>query len=322
MRILSLNKYLPTIKGLIKNRFAKEAVFPFYASFKVTAKCHFGCPFCNMRKDDTQDRSTSDIKAVLDNLSRSPVLMTSFEGGEPLLRKDIGDLLQHARNLNFYILFTTSVRNILEYPIKEYARLIDFLHISIDEGHGNLEMFRLLPSICELPVQVSVQTVVTADTVNAIDDKVRLCHEAGANIVVIPAAPMDGAKNCFPDIAALGRKMAMLRQKYPKTIHTPQMYFNSYSRHRCSSASIIIAPDCRIYYPCHILGKKGPDLTKTDLTEWLESPEAAEMRKTMRDCKKNCGWYQYYSIESYLSMQSAWESLAPAFFQKKRKKSV
>jgi hypothetical protein len=33
------------------------------------------------------------VKRILDNLSRSSVLMTSFEGGEPLLREDIGELL-------------------------------------------------------------------------------------------------------------------------------------------------------------------------------------------------------------------------------------
>ena len=40
-----------------------------------------------MKKDRTKDLGTEEIKAILDNLSRSPVLMTSFEGGEPLLQQ-------------------------------------------------------------------------------------------------------------------------------------------------------------------------------------------------------------------------------------------
>ena len=86
MRLLPLSHYGPTVAGLARNLVRRKAVFPFYASFKVTSRCHFGCPFCNMRDNRGPDLSTSDVKSILDNLSRSPVLMTSFEGGEPLLR--------------------------------------------------------------------------------------------------------------------------------------------------------------------------------------------------------------------------------------------
>lgn len=322
MRFLSPARYVPTCKGLVANAIRREAVFPVYASFKLTSRCHFGCPFCSMRSDHSPDRSTEDIKKVLDNLSRSSVLMTSFEGGEPLLRDDIGELLTHAARCSFYLLFTTSVRNILEYPLEEYARSIDFLHVSIDEGHGNLEMFDILPRLCELPTQVSVQTVVTADSVEALDEKVRCCHEAGANIVIIPASPMDGAKNCFPDIAALAQRIGRLRRRFPHTIHTPQRYFDAYGKQRCSPASVIIAPDCRLYYPCHILGTKGPDLSQTDLIEWLKTQEAKASRALMRTCTRNCGWYQYYSVDSYISPVSAWESLAPMFLQKRTRRQA
>jgi MoaA/NifB/PqqE/SkfB family radical SAM enzyme len=317
MRILPLKSYLPTLRGLIANRRAHQAIYPFYASFKITSRCHFGCPFCNVRRDRIPDRSTEDIKAVLDNLSKSSVLMTSFEGGEPLLRDDIGELLRHARTCGFYLLFTTSCRNLMDYPLEEYAKYIDFLHVSIDEGHDNLEMFEFLPALCRLPTQISVQTVVTRDTVGLLEAKVRRCHEAGANIVIIPASPMEGAEDCFPDIAELRAQIQRLRKAFPYTIHTPRRYFDSYEAHRCSSASIIIAPDCRIYYPCHILGSKGPDLSKADLGGWLAGDEAGEMRLRMRDCSRNCGWYQYYSIDSYVSIASVWESLAPMLRQKR-----
>jgi MoaA/NifB/PqqE/SkfB family radical SAM enzyme len=320
MRILPLKYYLPTIKGLAANAIAKKAVNPLYASFKITSRCHFGCPYCNVRKNPVPDMPTEDIKLVLNNLSRSSVLMTSFEGGEPLLRSDIGELLKYARSCGFYLLFTTSCRNITEYPLQEYARYIDFLHVSIDEGHDNLELFDVLGTLCRLPVQVSVQTVVTADTVDRLEDKVRKSHEAGANIVIIPASPMEGAANCFPDMERLRILLKNLRGKYPNTIHTPQRYFDAYKKGRCSSASVIIAPDCRLYYPCHILETKGPDLRTTDLTGWLKTDEAEKLRGTMKACTKNCGWYQYYAISSYISPASVFESVAPMLFQKTRQK--
>jgi MoaA/NifB/PqqE/SkfB family radical SAM enzyme len=318
MRILPITSYLPTVKGIIENAWNREAINPFYASFKVTSRCHFGCPFCNVKKEPTPDLPTEDIKAILRTLSRSSVLMTSFEGGEPLLRDDIGELLEYARReCSFYLLFTTSVRNILDYPLGDYAKYIDFLHVSIDEGHNNLDLFDALPQLVKLPVQVSVQTVVTADTVDRLDAKVERCHKFGANIVVIPAAHMDGTESAVPDMRALEAKLRELRIRYPDTIHTPMGYFDAWRKRRCSSATVIIAPDGRLYYPCHILNKKGPDLRTTRLSEWLKTGEAHEARKVMRGCARNCGWYQYYSIHSYTSLASIGETLRPVLAGKR-----
>jgi MoaA/NifB/PqqE/SkfB family radical SAM enzyme len=319
MRILPFKHYLPTAHGLLRNMLSREAIVPFYASLKVTSRCHFGCPFCNVRADRVEDLSTEEICRILDNLSRSPVLMTSFEGGEPLLRSDIGKLLEYVRRrCSFYLLFTTSVKNPFDYPLNEYASLIDFLHISIDEGHGNLELFKQLPRLAALPTRLSVQTVVTADTVDKLEEKVRLCHEVGAGIVVIPATHMDQTENFFPDIVAFEKMVRILKKRYPATIHTPIGYFNALRKGKCSSASIIIAPDGRLYYPCHIRGTKGPDLRNVDLTSWLVSKEATGLRADMKHCRRNCGWYQYYSIDSYTSVFSAMEALGPLLLRRKR----
>jgi MoaA/NifB/PqqE/SkfB family radical SAM enzyme len=318
MRKLPLTAYIPTIRGVVRNALRREAVYPFYASFKLTSRCHFGCPFCNVKSEPVADLPTGDIKKILRNLSRSSVLMVSFEGGEPLLRDDIGELLQYARRCGFYLLFTTSEKNLAKYPLNEYARHIDFLHVSIDEGHDNLELFDLLPWLCVLPLQVSVQTVVTADTIDRLDEKVQRCHENGATIVVIPAAHMDNTGDRFPDIASLERKVRELRIRFPDTIHTPMGYFEAYRKKRCSSATVIIAPDGRLYYPCHILNRKGPDLRTTDLTQWLTTREAAIERKLMRACRRNCGWYQYYSINSYTSLRSIREALRPVLAKKRK----
>ncbi len=318
MRILPLAWYLPTVRGLVGNLMQRAAVYPFYASFKITSRCHFGCPFCNVRQNRTPDLATDEVKRVLDNLSRSPVLLTSFEGGEPLLREDIEELLHYIRRCRLYLLFTTSDRELFDRPLERYAPLIDFLHISIDEGHGNVELLDRLAELMELPTHVSVQIVVTRDTVAALEDKIARCHRVGANAVVIPATHMEGTDDQFPDIDAFERTLESLRRRFPDTIHTPRGYYDAYRRARCSSASIIIAPDGHVYYPCHILGSKGPNLVSTDLATWLRSPEAERLRDTMKACEKNCGWYQYYSIDSYTSVGSVWEALRPMVRQRRR----
>lgn len=316
MRILPVHFYIPTIRGLIKNFIKRNTIYPFYASFKLTSRCHFACPFCNMKKHPVKDLETDDIIKILDNLSRSSVLMTSFEGGEPLLREDIQELLKYARRCKFYLLFTTSARNILDYRIDDYCRFIDFLHVSIDEGHDNLSMFKLvLPELTKMHPHVSVQSVVTKESINALSEKVELCYKNKAAIVIIPASPMEGARHSFPDISVLENRINSLRRQFPNTIHTPAGYFKAYKQQKCSSASIIIGPDGYLFYPCHILEEKGPNLISTDLMSWLGSKEAADMRLKMKHCSRNCGWYQYYSINDYLNFRTVYGSLKPIFFK-------
>jgi MoaA/NifB/PqqE/SkfB family radical SAM enzyme len=317
MRLLPINSYLPTVRGLISNALKREAVNPFYASFKLTSRCHFGCPFCNVKKQPVKDLTTDEVKAIMRNLSNSSVLMASFEGGEPLLRSDIEELLIFARKCKFYLLFTTSVKNLLEYPLERYAKYIDFLHVSIDEGHDNLTLFDSLSQLSNLPLHVSVQTVVTKETIDTLEWKVKKCYENRSNIVVIPAAHMDSTENYFPDMQKMELLLKELRRKYPNTIHTPQGYFKAYRNHKCSPASVIIAPDGYLYYPCHILDTKGPDLRTVDLKKWLTSDEAKMRRQKMRNCQRNCGWYQYYSIDSYTSIESVWDALRPILAKKK-----
>jgi MoaA/NifB/PqqE/SkfB family radical SAM enzyme len=311
IRRLGFKKYLNMLGCLLKNKMAGESVYPFYASFKLTSRCHFGCKFCNIKDEKQEDMPTARIKRILDNLSASSVILTSFEGGEPLLREDIGELLAYARQKDFYLLFTTSERHPEKYPMKEYAKYIDFFHVSIDEGHNNLAMFERLDEFRSYGAQLSVQVVVTQDTIHALEEKVKKCFEAGANAVVMPAAHMNRTEDYFPDLDRFEKELIRLKKKYPATIYTPEGFFERIRTSRCSTASVIIDSDGRIFYPCHILEEKGPDLSAKDLMEYLRSPEACRARKVMDRCRRQCGWFQYFSIADFTSFFSVFRALKP-----------
>ena len=144
MRFLSPGKYAQTMRYLwlnSRNR-AGGVVYPFYASLKVSQTCNFKCRFCEVWRNPSPGLPTEDLKTVIDNLGRSSVFLLTIEGGEPLLRPDIFEILQHIRKQDVYLLLVTSERGLrTDYPMRTYCKYIDFLHISIDEGHGNLEMF-------------------------------------------------------------------------------------------------------------------------------------------------------------------------------------
>ncbi|UCH72452.1 MAG: radical SAM protein, partial [Thermoplasmatales archaeon] len=155
MQKLPLQKYMKTMGYALLNRLEGECIYPFYASFKVTHKCSLKCSFCNVWMEKTPDLSKEHVFKVLDNIANSSIVVLSMEGGDPLVRKDLGEILEYAYKKPFYLFFTTNGHLLDKRPMKEYGKNIDYLHISIDEGHNNLEFFERLrefqsygPEIC------------------------------------------------------------------------------------------------------------------------------------------------------------------------------
>src|SRR3989442_3217568 len=116
MRKLPKKRFLEVAGRILRNKMAKEAIYPFYCSFKLTRRCNFTCSFCNCWhvKNRWKDMPTEDVKAVLDNLPRSSVIVCSFECGNPLVRDDIGALLRYQYDKPWDLLFTTSERDMAQ----------------------------------------------------------------------------------------------------------------------------------------------------------------------------------------------------------------
>ena len=298
---------LKSLPYLIKNR----QLYPYYASFKLTDRCKYRCPFCNVWKDPAPELDTAGVKKVLKNLSECSLYMVSLEGGEPLLREDIGDILKYTEKMSYFILFTTSQRNILEYPWKEYSKYIDFLHISIDEGHNNLFLFDFLENLKKYQSAITVQTVVAEGEIGLLRKKVEKCKKVGVKILIMPAIILDGAKNVFPDWNEFKREVLKLKNEFPNTITTPRGYFDNVEAKRCSSSSIIINCDGSLYYPCRTLDQKPVNLIGISLKEYLESRSAIQARQIMDECERNCGWYQYFAIDVFTSPTSLFDGIRP-----------
>jgi len=105
---------------------------PFYATYNVTFRCNSRCVYCDYWKQDWPELRTEDALRVVDRIAESGVSMLAISGGEPLLRKDIAEILKEARNVGTLNTLNTSglIRN--EPLAKEISRLIDALTISID----------------------------------------------------------------------------------------------------------------------------------------------------------------------------------------------
>ncbi len=103
---------------------------PHHAQWLVTRKCNYQCAGCNVWKEPDLGELTADqIKKGLDILKKLGVVDLVISGGNPLLRDDIGEIINHATKL-----FVTTVYDngsMAEKKI-DLLRDVDFVAISID----------------------------------------------------------------------------------------------------------------------------------------------------------------------------------------------
>lgn len=78
----------------------KETPRPFIASFAVTAACNLKCRHCYSTSGSPlpDELSTEEALSVVEQLAALGVRLLIFDGGEPLLRKDLPQLVARARD--------------------------------------------------------------------------------------------------------------------------------------------------------------------------------------------------------------------------------
>ncbi|MHA1344447.1 MAG: radical SAM protein [Promethearchaeota archaeon] len=121
--------YLKTAKGIIKGKLTKKCV-PLKVEHIITHRCNFKCNYCHLWKLKTPELNTNQIKRLMNHLSKKGTVSWNFTGGEPLLRKDIKELIEHAKKLKFYITLNTNGSLIKENL--SWLKDVDLLGISLD----------------------------------------------------------------------------------------------------------------------------------------------------------------------------------------------
>jgi MoaA/NifB/PqqE/SkfB family radical SAM enzyme len=93
----------------IKSRIFRHK-FPVAMTFAVTYKCQCNCVHCSAGKhlkEDMQELSTAEAKKLINDSQNLGISILAFTGGEPLLRKDIFELIAHVDKTKVVpILFT------------------------------------------------------------------------------------------------------------------------------------------------------------------------------------------------------------------------
>ena len=280
---------------------------PILCNYYVTYRCNARCTFCDIWKNpkykNIQDCEIKDVETNLHALKKAGIKFIDFTGGEPLLHKELPQILNIAKKLKFRTSVTT---NCIEYVnIAKYIQgKIDFLHFSIDsldpQKNNSLRGIsihdRILESI-ELAAQLGERPdllyTVTPYNYKAI---AKLSKFAASKKLILIVNPVFN----YSRQTLLSKKILDYIEHYQLK---PYVYINhgfhklirnngnDKLRPRCRaiSSSIVISPNDELLLPCfHHSIKKIP--ISSNLTDILKSPEYQQYKRlegTFNFCK-NC----------------------------------
>ncbi len=101
---------------------ALELGVPLSVHFDLTWRCNERCIHCYLDHDDHGEVTTAEVKDILEQLASAGTFFLILSGGEPLLRKDIFEIVEYARRLMFSVKLKT---NGILLGQREAARLRD-----------------------------------------------------------------------------------------------------------------------------------------------------------------------------------------------------
>ena len=104
---------------------------PVLCNYYVTYRCNASCSFCDIWEKPSPYVTVENARDNLQNLKKLGVRVVDFTGGEPLLHRQLDQLLRLAKEAG---LITTVTSNGLLYPkqAEKLRGLVDMLHFSLD----------------------------------------------------------------------------------------------------------------------------------------------------------------------------------------------
>jgi radical SAM protein with 4Fe4S-binding SPASM domain len=106
--------------------------------WNLTRTCNLKCVHCYTNSEAQKypdELTTEQCKVVLDDLAAFKVPAVLFSGGEPLVRPDVFELAQYARNLGLHVVLSTNGTLINEDTAKGFVDLgFAYIGISLDSA--------------------------------------------------------------------------------------------------------------------------------------------------------------------------------------------
>ena len=293
---------------------------PVLCNYYVTYRCNAKCSFCDIWEKPSPYITLEDVRQNLLDLKRLGVQVIDFTGGEPLLHREIDQMLAMAHGMGF---ITTLTTNGLLYP-KLAERLrgkVDMLHFSLDSsdktahdtGRGVacydfvMESIEVAKRLGERPDILFTVFKHNLDQLEEVYQKIILPNKLV--LIINPAFEYNQVETGdqlteqeLDYLAAFGkRRQVYLNEGF---IQLRRDGGNHIADPVCKAASttLVISPENELVLPCYHLGAKSfpinGDLYNLYLSQEVEMLKQQEGRlPACEGCTINCYMQPSFAVE-------------------------
>src|SRR5262249_14653789 len=103
---------------------------PFSATFVVTNRCNLRCSYCNCPYIDPTNLDLAKIDTLFRRLREMGVGRLGLAGGEPMVRADLGDIIDLAKDRGFWVSVNSNLTLYDRHP--ERLARADLVYTSLD----------------------------------------------------------------------------------------------------------------------------------------------------------------------------------------------
>ena len=184
----------------LHDRHMREADFdlaPFTIAWEVTRACAFACVHCRADAQHTRDPrelTTEEGHRLLDRFKEfgSPIVV--FTGGDPMMRRDLFDLIRYATDLGLRASLTPTatalptierLKQAMDAGVRRIALSLDApspeVHDAFRQVPGSWERtMKILRNAQAVGLSAQINTTVTKLNVHLLPDRVKFVEEVGA----------------------------------------------------------------------------------------------------------------------------------------------
>lgn len=106
------------------------ARIPLRVTQYITERCNLDCLYCARHESGGQELTTEEVKSLMISFRKEGTLFWAFNGGESLVRNDIGELADFARSLGMFVNLSTN-GTLLSRKARE-LRNVDLINITLE----------------------------------------------------------------------------------------------------------------------------------------------------------------------------------------------
>ncbi|HEY5438849.1 MAG TPA: mycofactocin radical SAM maturase [Acidimicrobiales bacterium] len=199
----------------LRDRFERGLAAPICLTWELTYACNLACTHClsSSGRRDPMELTTDEAKALIDEIASMQIFYINIGGGEPMIRRDFFELIEHAVSRKVGVKFSTNGTRIDEEAAKRLAT-IDYLdiQISIDgvdaetsdriRGAGSYDAARRAMDNLRAANfgQFKISVVMTRESVEQLDEFEALARHYGAELRLTRLRPSGRGVDVWEDL--------------------------------------------------------------------------------------------------------------------------